>query len=66
MGKMSMPGFTATLSLERTSGGYVWRQVGSANRGVTGVVPSLYTSPRAPECLWPCRVINHTCVCPFG
>jgi hypothetical protein len=63
---MRIPGFTGELSLRKTTDRYVSGQVGSANRGVTSVVPSLYTPPWAPECLWPCRVINHTCVCPFG
>jgi hypothetical protein len=63
---MSMPGFAATLSLERTAYRYVSGQAGSATRGVTRVVPSLFISPWAPQCPWPCRVIDHWCICPFG
>jgi hypothetical protein len=66
MRKTTMPGFTAALSLTKTSHRYSFAQVWPADRGVTGLVPSLLIPPRAPDCPWPCRVINHTCVCPFG
>jgi len=64
--KMSMPGFTAMLSLGKPAYKYVLGQTGSVNRHVAPVVPSLFIGTHAPDCPWPCRVIGNNCVCPFG
>jgi len=65
---MNMPGFTAALSLPKkthwkTTYRYVSEQVGAVNRGVTPVVPSLFTFTHA-DCQWPCRAFGTLCVCP--
>jgi hypothetical protein len=68
---MNMPGFTAALSLAKTAHRktayrHVSDQLGAVNRGVPVVVPSLFIATHAPDCPFPCRVINNWCVCPFG
>ena len=64
MSTINMPGFTAALSLEKTTFRYVLGQVGSVTRRVTEMVPSLVLPPW-PRCPWPCYVDHHgDCVCP--
>jgi hypothetical protein len=61
---MSMPGFTAMLSLERTTYRYVSANARMVTQRVTGVVPSAVL-PNRPLCWWPCYTDHHgDCVCP--
>jgi hypothetical protein len=64
---MSMPGFTAMLSLERTTYTYVSGKAGMVTQRVTGVVPSAVL-PYRPLCWEPCFYDNYSgiCVCPPG
>jgi hypothetical protein len=48
MRKMSMPGFTAMLSLGVSTQRYVSGQTASPKRGATAVVPSLYIDAKGP------------------
>jgi hypothetical protein len=50
---MGMPGFTAMLSLERTTYRYVPRRARMVTQGVTGVVPSALL-PTSTKCWFPC------------
>ncbi|MGF6641396.1 hypothetical protein OKW39_008613 [Paraburkholderia sp. MM6662-R1] len=64
---MSMPGFTAMVSLEKATYRYVSGTPRMVTQGVTGVVPSLHLfyDPKAPvTCDWPCRMVGSVCFCP--
>jgi hypothetical protein len=64
MSTINMPGFTAALSLEKTTFRYVSGQVESVTRRAAGMVPSLVLPPWS-RCQWPCYVDHHgDCVCP--
>lgn len=61
---MSMPGFTAMVSLEKTTYRYVSGTARMVTQEVTGVVPShLFYDPKA-LCLPPCYMERGVCFCP--